>query len=383
MCGEGFPERDGVICRGCQGEAPYSDASSDAPVRRHAVVPLEEAVGKYALHDMISIVPGRFKGAAFRAGQKIVSEDLARLREMGRFAVAVRETADGDGAAERALHENEAAAALAKRLSGANVVCEDDPVMGRADFAAGVRGVFTVDARRLAAVNMLDNVQAVTRQDGTVVEAKSAVAAVRVLPLYLTRQAMAEALSLLDCPLFSVLPLRRARVGILVTGTEISAGIIEDKFIPVISAKAAGYACEVVENRIVPDDAAKITQAVRDMRGAGVDLLVVTGGLSVDPGDVTLTALRGAGLADEVYGAPVLPGSMMLVGTLPGETGGKIQVIGVPACALYHKTTLFDALLPRLLAGRAVTRREIARMGEGGLCMHCKVCTYPKCFFMK
>ncbi|MDR1945663.1 MAG: FmdE family protein [Desulfovibrio sp.] len=384
LCGEGFPAGDGVICRGCRGEAPYTDPPY-AGIHAGAdltVLPVEEAVGKNVLHDMIAVVPGVFKSAAFKAGQRIAGEDVPRLRSMGRFRVAVE---SGNLPAAGMIHENDAAAGLAERMAGANVVRAVAPVMGRADFTAGIRGLFSVDVRRLAALNMLDDVKTVTRQDGTVLDENTHIAAVRVIPLHMTQNAYGEALALLDAPLFSVLPLRRAKTGILVTGTELVSGLAEDKFIPFISAKVAQYACDIVASRIVADDMNLITRAVDEIRGTGADLLVVTGGLSVDPDDVTLAALLNAGLVDMVYGAPVLPGSMTLVGNIGDKGAGDVhmQVIGVPAGALYHKTTLFDALLPRLLAGRAVTRQETARMGEGGLCMNCRICTWPKCFFMK
>ena len=208
---------------------------------------------------------------------------------------------------------------------------------------------------------------------------------------------------MLAAPLFSIAPLRKARVGILVTGTEVFQGIIEDKFIPVIRAKVQAYDCCVARTEITPDDAGRITAAVEAMRAAGVDLLITTGGLSVDPDDVTRLGLVGAGLTDILYGTPVLPGAMSLLGRIPAPgTGlsspvqaqgdvyplwqpgqGEMQVIGVPACALYHKTTMFDILLPRCLAGRVIDRAELAGMAEGGFCMNCKVCTWPKCFFAK
>jgi formylmethanofuran dehydrogenase subunit E len=113
-----------------------------------------------------------------------------------------------------------------------------------------------------------------------------------------------------------------------------------------------------------------------------VDLLVTTGGMSVDPGDVTRPALVKAGLTDMLYGMPVLPGTMAMVGRIETQ-GGDMQVMGVPACALFFKNTVFDLILPRLLAGRRITRAELARLGEGGFCLGCSVCTFPKCSFGK
>ncbi|MDE7370825.1 MAG: trehalose-binding protein, partial [Desulfovibrio sp.] len=207
------------------------------------------------------------------------------------------------------------------------------------------------------------------------------------IPLFLSRANFALALAALEGgPLFRVLPMRRAKAGILVTGTEVFQGLIEDRFIPVISAKLAALGCDIVRTDIVPDDREKMLEAVSAMREAGVDLLLTTGGMSVDPDDVTREVLLEAGLTDAVHGVPVLPGAMSLVGRIPatpGDAQGDMQVVGVPACALFAKTTFLDLVLPRLLAGRGFTRAEAARMGEGGYCMGCKVCTWPKCPFGK
>ena len=404
-CKEAYPADDGPLCRGCQGEAPYTLLSASAggatvaPTPR--IVPVEQAVGKQALHDMTEIIPGESKGAAFSAGQTIGVGDVCRLQQMGRFHVAV---ADAEAAAGF-THENEGAETFARRMAGSGIQYSLPPKEGKINFSAAQSGLFTVDAPRLAAFNTVPDVMCATRQDGMMVQEGSEVAGTRVIPLFINNTAFAEALGILDEPLFCVLPLRPAKVGILVTGTEVFQGLIEDRFIPIISAKVEKYGAEVVKASIVPDDKAGIAAAVAEIRAAGADLLITTGGLSVDPDDVTRAALAEAGLTDVLYGAPVLPGTMSLVGHLPGTFGspglsgvapkrvcgvevlqprdGAVQVIGVPACALYFKTTLFEILLPRLLAGRRITRPELARMGEGGFCMNCKTCTWPKCFFCK
>jgi formylmethanofuran dehydrogenase subunit E len=299
-------------------------------------------------------------------------------------------------------------------MAGENVSFSLPPREGKINLRSMARGLLCVDRKRLEAFNMLPDVMCASRLDGTLLEKDTEFAGTRVIPLYIHEDAFAKALHVLDSPLFSVAPLRSARAGILVTGTEVFQGLIEDKFIPVISAKLHNHACSVVRTAIVPDDGGRIGQAIQDMRDAGADLLITTGGLSVDPEDVTRAALLDAGLVDVLYGAPVLPGTMSLVGRIAGkvDTGGaahhlrhdasrpdtsskgqvhdirqpgtgEMQVIGVPACALYFKVTLFDLLLPRLLAGRQISRPELAALGEGGFCAGCKLCTWPKCFFTK
>ncbi|MDE6735369.1 MAG: trehalose-binding protein [Desulfovibrio sp.] len=389
LCGEAYPREDGPICRGCQGEAPYETLAGVAP--RHAapegirIVPVEEAVGKTAAHDMTRIVPGQFKGPEFRAGQRIDAGDVCRLQKMGRFRVAVvEEGAEAPGG--EAVHENTAAEAFARRMAGPGITYQLPPKEGKIDFKAGIDGVFCVDTGRLLRFNLVPDVMAASRHDGARVEAGRGVAGTRAIPLFLSRANFALALAALEGgPLFRVLPVRRAKAGILVTGTEVFQGLIEDRFIPVISAKLAALGCDIVRTDIVPDDREKMLEAVSAMREAGVDLLLTTGGMSVDPDDVTREVLLEAGLTDAVHGVPVLPGAMSLVGRIPGTPGAKggMQVVGVPACALFAKTTFLDLVLPRLLAGRGFTRAEAARMGEGGYCMGCKVCTWPKCPFGK
>jgi len=402
QCGEAYPLEDGVLCRGCQGEAPYvvlpGEARLISPHPR--VVPVAEAVGEKALHDMTEIIPGTFKGAAFAAGQTLSAGDVCRLQHMGRFHVAVEDAHAAPGAA---IHENDGVTAFARRMAGENVGFSLPPKEGKINLRSVIRGLLCVDTKRLETFNMLPDIMCASRQDGTLLEDNTEFAGTRVIPLYLHEDAFAAALQVLERPLFSVAPLRSAKAGILVTGTEVFKGLIEDKFIPIISAKLWHYGCSVVKAEIAPDDKSCIMHAIEGMRHAGADLLVTTGGLSVDPDDVTRAALLDAGLADVLYGAPVLPGTMSLVGRISGKEkavlleashseqacsirqpeAGEMQVIGVPACALYYKVTLFDILLPRLLAGRRLSRAELAALGEGGFCAHCKLCTWPKCFFVK
>ena len=401
-CKEAYPLDDGPLCRGCQGETPYAvvpEHSGSAPVIP-VIVPVEEAVGKKALHDMTQIIPGESKGVAFSAGQTLSVGDVCRLQQMGRFHVAVegKVAAPGTG-----IHENDGVEAFAKRMVGENVAFSLPPREGKISLRAVERGLLCVDRKRLEVFNMVPDVMCASRQDGTYLEKDAEFAGTRVIPLYVHKDRFAAALSVLESPLFSIAPLRRAKAGILVTGTEVFRGLIEDKFIPIITAKLQKYDCEIVKAEIAPDDNSHITRVIEGMRNAGADLLVTTGGLSVDPEDVTRAALLEAGLRDVLYGAPVLPGTMSLIGriagadasALPGSPkrgqacfihqphGGEMQVIGVPACALYFKVTLFDILLPRLLAGRVINRTELAALGEGGFCANCKLCTWPKCFFVK
>ncbi|MCH5278143.1 MAG: trehalose-binding protein [Desulfovibrionaceae bacterium] len=381
LCGEPHPAAFGTVCRSCQGESPYARGPglsfSGAPVLRS--VPVAEAVGGTALHDMTRIEPGVSKGPAVLAGQVISGGDVCRLQAMGRNAIYL----DDQKVSDHWLHENEAAAAFGARMPGEGVVMDEAIREGKVNFRAARRGLLRVDTVRLALFNRTPDVMCASRHTGAVVERGGRVAASRAIPLYLSRGNFLRACSVLDQgPLFSVLPLRRAKVGILVTGTEVFRGIIEDRFQPVIEQKVTALDCEVVHALKVPDEADRIREGVERLLDHGADLIVTTAGLSVDPDDVTRKGLLDAGLDDTLYGMPLLPGAMSLVGRI--RNGGRgAQVMGVPACALFHKTTAFDVLLPYVLADAPLSREFVAELGHGGLCLECRTCSYPKCAFAK
>jgi len=237
-----------------------------------------------------------------------------------------------------------------------------------------------VDEARLESFNLVPGVMCACRQGFSLLTQGRVLGGTRAIPLFLARTDFDNAMALLrDGPLFRVLPLRQPRVGILVTGTEVFMGLVEDKFVPIISTKVNQFGGQVLKSLIVPDERRAIEQGVQELLDCGIDLLVTTAGLAVDPDDVTRQGLVDAGAADILYGAPILPGAMTLLAHI-----GPVQVMGVPACALYFKTTSFDLLLPRLLAGLAITRRDLARLANGAFCLDCKVCTFPqKCPFGK
>ena len=373
VCGEGYPTADGAICRGCAGEAPYL-REGDSP--RLRAVPVGEAAGRRALHDMTRIVPGTSKDVPFSAGADITAGDVCRLQTMGKNRVYVENLSEPDGAF---VHENEAALAFAEAMAGPGIVTSGAPREGKVELLAGTDGLLAVDRERLTAFNCIEGVMCASRQADLVVEADKAVAGCRAIPLYLPRRVFEAAMHVLEAgPLFVVRPLRKANVGVLVTGTEIFSGLIEDKFEPVVQAKVEALKGVVVAAEKVPDDRAAVAAGVQKLLAAGADLIVTTAGLSVDPDDVTRLGLDDAGLTDAVHGMPILPGAMALVGRIRDA-----DVIGVPACALFHRTTSFDLLLPRVLAGLRLTRRELASLAEGAMCLSCRVCTYPKCPFGK
>ena len=382
LCKEGYPAADGGICRACQGEAPYEDTGKsqggDDCLRQPDLVAAsaEMAVGRRLLHDMTRIEPGVHKEPAFVKDQVVSAGDLCRLQQMGRQQVYL---AEDNLLGPEWVHENEVALAFAKAMAGAGVTFGDTPKEGKINLIAASAGLLVVDEARLTTFNLLPGVMCASRHGHSMVAAKRVVAGTRAIPLYLHREAFQKAMQLLaDGPLFQVLPVRPLDVGILVTGTEVFLGMVEDRFIPIIQNKVEAYGCRVAKATVVPDDRHAIRQGVEDLIDAGTQLVVTTAGLSVDPDDVTRQGLQDAGAVDIRYGAPILPGAMTLLARI-----GAVPLIGVPACALYFKRTSFDLLLPRLLAGLEVTRRDLARMANGALCLECQTCSFPKCGFGK
>ena len=381
LCREAYPAQDGVICRACQGDGPYLPCSPQEETQISApplqLLPVEEAVGHRALHDMTMIVPGVSKGPAFEKGQLIGVGDLCRLQQLGRRHLYVMEE---NQLGPEWVHEDEAALAFARAMAGEGIAFTEPPREGRVNMLAARDGLLVVDEASLENFNLVPGVMCACRQGYSLLTQGRVLGATRAIPLFLPRADFHKAMAILiGGPLFAVLPLRQPRVGILVTGTEVFLGLVEDKFVPIITTKVEHFGGQVLKSLIVPDDRRAIGEGVRELLDGGIDLLVTTAGLSVDPDDVTRQGLADAGATDMLYGAPIIPGAMTLLAKI-----GPVQVMGVPACALYFKTTSFDLLLPRLLAGLEITRRDLARLANGAFCLDCKVCTFPqKCPFGK
>ncbi len=380
LCNEPYPREHGRICRACKGETPYlahpqSDHHPEISFPAVSKIPVEQAVGRKALHDMTQIIPGKSKGPVFKRGQMISVGDICRLGQMGRQSIYVADALPGS----EWIHEDEAALGFARAMAGEGVIFKEPPAEGKISFIAATDGLLNIDEDRLERFNLMPGVMCATRKNHTVMTKGHAFAGSRAIPLYLHQSDFERAMAVLsEGPLFQVRRLKKTRVGILVTGTEVFTGVIQDKFIPVIQAKVKEYGCQVVRTAIVPDEIEAMEKSIKDIITAGAELLVTTAGLSVDPDDITRQGLMKAGAEDMLYGAPILPGAMTLLCRI-----GDVKVFGVPACALFFKTTSFDLLLPRILADIPITRNDLARIGHGAFCQQCKTCKYPKCAFGK
>ena len=337
-------------------------------------IKLEEALGTQLAHDMTEIRPGEFKGAAFHRGHTVCNEDLCRLQKMGKNHLYVIDPGEDE------IHEDQAAAILADALAGDGIIWKDEPREGKIKLLAEKDGLFTVDTAALAAFNMVDEVMCATLHNHTIVEKGELVAATRAIPLIMKRAPIerAAAIARQNGAMLSIRPIRKAKVGLIITGSEVFNGLIEDRFAPVLSQKVKALGSEVAGVSFVPDEPDMIRKAIRSHLDRGCDLLMLSGGMSVDPDDVTRLGIRSAGAVEMHYGAAVLPGAMFLVAYL-----GDVPLLGVPACGLFHRTTVLDLMLPRILAGEKIGKAELAFLGHGGLCKDCEKCVYPHCPFGK
>ncbi len=334
------------------------------------VIRVEEAVGMVLCHDLTKIVPGEFKGPAFKKGQIIREEDIPELLDMGKSYIYVWEVKQGQ------LHENEAAQRLSRALAGPGLSCTE-PSEGKVNLIADYDGLLSIREDLLLKVNMTEDMIAATRSNRRPVKKGDIVSGIRVVPLVIDEYKLQQAEQMTQyADTISVKPFKPLKVGVVITGSEVFCGRIEDKFGPVIRRKVKPFGCCLFKPIIVPDDLNQITNAIQILKAKGAELILVTGGMSVDPDDLTPSAVRAAGAEIVSYGAPVLPGSMLMVAYLDG-----IPILGLPGCVMYHKTTVFDLMLPVVLAGEKISKAMVARLGLGGLCLNCKVCRYPACSF--
>ncbi len=333
----------------------------------------EDAVGQVLCHDVTQIIRGVTKDAVFRKGHIIREEDVPVLLSVGKEHVYIWECD------ELSLHENDAAEIL-RALCQSGHMHASGPKEGKIELIADCDGLFLVDTDRLRAVNSLGELMIATRPSGFVVQKGDKLCGARVIPLVIGKAKMEAAKRAAgERPLLRLLPISPKRYGLITTGSEVYRGRIEDTFSPVVIGKMAEYRCTLAAHAVCDDDPTRIAEAIREMLQKGCELVLCTGGMSVDPDDRTPLAIRESGAEVVSYGAPVLPGAMFLVGYMPD---GR-PVCGLPGCVMYAKRTVFDLALPRLLAGERVTPEYLAGLGNGGLCLNCETCRFPNCGFGK
>lgn len=332
-------------------------------------VKVEDAVGMTLCHDITAMRDG-FKGAAFKRGHIIVPEDIPKLLDMGKRTVFIWEKSTGE------VHEEDCALRMAAMAPVAGAHYEG-PSEGKVLLKADVRGMLRVDAGLLREINAIGDLTVTTLPDHYPVEVGDRLCSMRIVPLTTQETQIARAEELCKGrKLLELRPYQPRRAGVVVTGSEVYSGRIKDKFEPVVRAKLARYPAEILGVTLCDDELDMIVTAARRFLDAGADLLIFTGGMSVDPDDLTPSAIRALGAEIVSYGIPAQPGNMTLVAYL-----GDAAIMGIPGAAISLPTTLFDVLLPQIFAGDKLTKADLIRLGEGGLCQLCESCHFPNCSF--
>lgn len=332
----------------------------------------QNAVGHILCHDITKIVPDEFKGVAFKKGHVVREEDIETLLNLGKKHLYVFEMD------ENMLHENEAAEVLGTLGKGQGVLLGKEIKEGKISFYSEFDGLLKVSKDYLFQLNSLGEIAFATLPNNYPVKKNTLLGGARVIPLLISTEKIERAQNLVEETLLQVLPFKKYRVGIIITGSEVYHGRIEDKFSPVIVKKLRDYGCEIVDIVVSDDNRDMIKNLGESLLKKGADMLIFTGGMSVDPDDLTPSAILTMGGELISYGSPVLPGSMFLLSYL-----GNIPVMGLPGCVMYAKKTIFDLMLPRIMAREKISDVDIALLGSGGLCQNCENCHFPNCSFGK
>ncbi len=320
------------------------------------VIPVEEAVGLPLAHDITEIVPGKHKGPAFRRGHIIRPEDVSKLLDVGKAHIYVMELEKDE------LHEEDAAKRLASAAAGENLSLTD-PSEGRVNLVAKISGLLKIDADLLCRFNSLGDLMMATLPTNRYVQKGTVVAGTRTIPVVVKEDLILRAEALCaEKTIVTVLAMPPRQVFLVVTGSEVFTGRIKDGFGPVVRRKVEEMGSNLESVKIAPDDPEVIANHIRNAKQAGADVILVSGGMSVDPDDKTPEGIRRSGAKVESHGFPILPGSMFVMAYLE-----QTPVMGLSGCVLHDPFTAFDALLPRLLAGEKITRPDIMEMGHGGL----------------
>ena len=335
------------------------------------MIKVEDAVGTILSHDVTQIIPGEFKGRLFKKGHIIKEEDIEKLLSIGKEHVYVWEPTEGQ------LHENDAATRISNLVVGEGIKISDEIKEGKVDFFADRDGVLKIDKANLFKLNSVGEIIVSTLHNNPIKKGEK-VGATRVIPLIIDEEKIITAENLIREKIISVAEIKPKKCLLITTGNEVYKGRIKDAFLPVIKQKLGYYGSEVIRQVILPDEKERIIEEIQKGLSEKVDMIICTGGMSVDPDDVTPTAIKECGGELVTYGSPVLPGAMFLLAYY-----GNTPILGVPSCAMYSKRTVLDLVLPRVLSDEKLTIDDIVEYGHGGLCLDCNVCTFPHCSFGK
>lgn len=332
---------------------------------------VENAIGEVLCHDMTAILADGFKGVKFHRGHVIRAEDVTVLLDMGKTHIFAWEPEADE------VHEDDAARALVAVLCGEGLA-HSEPSEGKITLEAAADGLFCVNETALTAINSVDDYTVACRKTLARVSVGDKLAGARIVPL-VTKQSNVDAaveIAKANAPVLSVKPFKPLRTALIITGSEIYNGRIADRFEPILRAKMAAFGAPVIGVIVCDDDTQMIIDAIEAHRSAGAELILLTGGMSVDPDDLTPGAIRASGAEIVTQGVPMQPGNMLTIARLPGVT-----LVGVPGASMHSPVTSFDVFLPRILADVEITQADIARLGNGGFCLHCDECRFPTCTF--
>ncbi len=334
---------------------------------------IEDSVGCILSHDVTKIVPGEFKGRLFKKGHVIREEDIPKLLDIGKEHIYVWEPKKGQ------LHENDAAIRVKDLVLGQGCYISEEIKEGKIDFFANTQGIVKINKDLLLKLNLLGEIIVSTIHNNTPVKKGEKIGATRVIPLIIDEKKILEAEKIIKEKIISVEEIKPKKAVLITTGNEVYKGRIKDAFLPVMKEKLEHYGSEIVKQIILPDNKEMITENIlKVIEEDKVDMIICTGGMSVDPDDVTPSAINDCNGEIVTYGAPVLPGAMFLLAYYK-----NIPILGVPSCAMYSKRTIFDLVLPRILADEKLSFEDIARFGNGGMCLNCEICSFPHCSFGK
>lgn len=334
---------------------------------------IEDSVGCILSHDVTKIVPGEFKGRLFKKGHVIREEDIPKLLDIGKEHIYVWEPKKGQ------LHENDAAIRVKDLVLGQGCYISEEIKEGKIDFFANTQGIVKINKDLLLKLNLLGEIIVSTIHNNTPVKKGEKIGATRVIPLIIDEKKILEAEKIIKEKIISVEEIKPKKAVLITTGNEVYKGRIKDAFLPVMKEKLEYYGSEIVKQIILPDNKEMITENIlKAIEEDKVDMIICTGGMSVDPDDVTPSAIKACNGEIVTYGAPVLPGAMFLLAYYK-----NIPILGVPSCAMYSKRTIFDLVLPRILADEKLSFEDIARFGNGGMCLNCEICSFPHCSFGK
>ena len=336
-------------------------------------IPVEKAVGMILCHDITRIIPGKFKGRAFKKGHIIKKENVEKLLELGKEQIYVWEPKAGE------IHEDEAALRIARTLAGENVDY-DEPKEGKSTLKSKERGLLKIDSTLLCEINSVRDISVASLPGNFIIEKGQKLAGVRIIPLTTKEENLThlEDLCQKKGKVFEIEKYKKLKAALIITGNEIYKKRIQDKFGRVMRKKLEFFKAQYLDQTFCPDNIEEIKKAILHYKQQEADLIILTGGMSVDPDDLTPGAIRESGAKLVTYGAPVQPGNMFMMAYL-----GSTVLLGVPGCAMYYRTTILDVVLPRIFIGEILTKEDFIKMGEGGFCLNCEVCRYPQCFFCR